>query len=432
LRITQLNLFARHGGAERCAQDLLHGLRGRGHDAKLLIGRTDARERDLNAHVKALPAGRWEHFLHRVLHRLVGLTDTALLSSFRHVRSHPDIVDADIVHAHNLHGGYFNLWALPYLARRRPLVLTLHDMWLLTGDCEYSQGCERWRKKCGACPVMRRPRAQRGALGGVDLTRVNLAIKRAALSRIPPHRLVVVAPSRWLGDQAAQSHLGRFSVRVIPNGVNLNVFAPMDQSLARGKLRLPRESLLLAAIASNWDNPHKGGDLLHELARRMRAQQLGRLVVVGRMGALLRGQLTDWGAIVRDGWHGNEDLRDVFSACDGFLMLSRSENLPYVVSEALGCGCPPIARDVGGVGEMFHDGVHGRLVPVASGAAGFLSAIRDLHGRSATECRAVRRAAREHAQRVFGLSSMVRAYENVYEELLASPASRSIRRPRAA
>jgi len=104
------------------------------------------------------------------------------------------------------------------------------------------------------------------------------------------------------------------------------------------------------------------------------------------------------------------------------LMLSRSENLPYVVSEALGCGCPPIARDVGGVGEMFQDGVHGWLVPVVSGAAGLLAPIRDLRGRSAAERQALRRAARAHAERVFPLSLMVQGYQNVYRELLSVPA----------
>jgi glycosyltransferase involved in cell wall biosynthesis len=229
---------------------------------------------------------------------------------------------------------------------------------------------------------------------------------------------VVVAPSRWLGDLAAQSHLGRFPVHVIPNGINLSVFSPLDQAAARNTLELPKESLLVCAVASTWDNPHKGGDLLFELAHQVSVERLGRLVVVGRMGTEMREQLVAHGAVVRDGWHGNDDLRAVFSACDGFLLLSRSENLPYVVSEALACGCPPIARDVGGVGEMFRDGVHGWLTPAASGAAGFLSGIRQLAARSLTERRGLRRAARTHTERVFPLSMMVREYEKLYEDLL--------------
>ena len=42
---------------------------------------------------------------------------------------------ADIVHLHNLHGGYFNLWSLPLLSALKPTVWTLHDMQALTGHC---------------------------------------------------------------------------------------------------------------------------------------------------------------------------------------------------------------------------------------------------------------------------------------------------------
>lgn len=60
--------------------------------------------------------------------------------------------DPDIIHLHNLHGGYFDLRALPTISEKVPTIITLHDMWLLTGHCAHSMSCDRWRTGCGQCP----------------------------------------------------------------------------------------------------------------------------------------------------------------------------------------------------------------------------------------------------------------------------------------
>ncbi len=64
---------------------------------------------------------------------------------------HREFREADVVHYHILHDGYFSLDALPMLSRLKPTVWTLHDQWPLTGHCIYPLGCERWRSGCGAC-----------------------------------------------------------------------------------------------------------------------------------------------------------------------------------------------------------------------------------------------------------------------------------------
>ncbi len=129
----------------------------------------------------------------------------------------------DLVHGHNLHGGYFDLRTLATLSRKVPVALTLHDEWLLTGHCAYTLGCDRWRTGCGSCPDLTIYPAIRR-----DATAANWAAKRRIYA---DSRLAISAPSRWLLDRASASSLaeGATSMRVIPNGVDTSRFKPGDR-----------------------------------------------------------------------------------------------------------------------------------------------------------------------------------------------------------
>jgi glycosyltransferase involved in cell wall biosynthesis len=414
LRVTLLNLFARHGGAETCARNLLEGLRRRGHEAGMLIGRADG---DLPPHVELLPRFFPEFAVQRLLSRLGGLTDTAMLLPLWHAWRHPRLVDVDVVHGHILNGSYLNLWSLPILARQTPLVVTLHDMWLLTGDCGYSEACMRFRRQCGACPMVRRPRGQRNSVGWGDLTRFNLAIKRAVFRQVPPDRLVVVSPSQWLARLAVDSLLGGFRIEVIPNGLDLRRLAPCgDRAGARRALALPSERLFLA-MAANWANPHKGGRWLPALAAALSQAGLGKLVVAGQVPADLAGQLRTAQAVLFGPVSDDTTLQGLLSSCDAALLLSRNENFPYAVSEALACGCPVIARGVGGVPEMIEHGLTGYCLPGQAGVDDYLRAAREFAALSPDRAEAMRQAARALAVQAYGQERMVDRYEALYREL---------------
>src|SRR5262249_30035957 len=121
----------------------------------------------------------------------------------------------DVLHLHNLHGGYFDLRILPDVAERVPTVVTMHDEWLFTGHCAYTLGCERWLTACGECPHLDVYPALR-----VDGTAGNRGRKAELYARARVH---VAAPSAWLLERAQRSILAPAiaSARVVPNGVDL-------------------------------------------------------------------------------------------------------------------------------------------------------------------------------------------------------------------
>src|SRR6185503_18163896 len=158
-------------------------------------------------------------------------------------------VKPDILHCHNLHGGFFDLGALSRLSHEAPTVLTLHDSWLLTGHCAHSFDCERWTTGCGSCPDLSIYPAIRR-----DATAHNWQRKRDIYRR---SRLYVTTPSNWLMDRVRQSMLWP-SVelsRVIPNGVDLSTFKPGSRDEARRDLGLPSANPIVLLMSGRRDAP---------------------------------------------------------------------------------------------------------------------------------------------------------------------------------
>jgi glycosyltransferase involved in cell wall biosynthesis len=347
LTIAQVNATEQGGGAERVARQLLRELRARGQKAHMIVGRGHARAE----HVHAFPAGWRTTLAHTAAGSLRILDRWRGLETYRYPATHRmlDVLPArpDIVHLHNLHGGYFDLRALPDLSRRHVVVMTLHDAWLLSGHCAHSMGCERWRTGCGACPDLTIYPAVRR-----DATADNWRRKQDIFRR---SRLHVATPSKWLADQVEASILAPAieDLQVIPNGVELETFQPGDLRAARAALGLaPDGPVLLFVGASAGTNPFKDFATARAAAARA-AELLDRhvtLLVLGGDGPDER----DGRLAVRNIPFQADHARVTryYQACDLYVHAARADTFPGAVIEALACGRPVVATAVGGIPEQ--------------------------------------------------------------------------------
>lgn len=174
-------------------------------------------------------------------------------------------------------------------------------------------------------------------------------------------------------DGGRRAHLDRLHERsgprhgLLPNGVDSALFRPDAEARAevRAELGLADGTPVVIMVARL--QPIKNPDLFLAVGRRVRkALPDARFWLVGggfeaeRLQALLDAD-PDPGI-----WLAGErfDVPRLLAAADLALLTSRSEGLSNTILEAMACGLPVLATDVGGNAELVNDGETGYLLPV--------------------------------------------------------------------
>jgi glycosyltransferase involved in cell wall biosynthesis len=383
VKILQISTSDVGGGAEAVALSLHRGLRERGHEAVLAVGFKRTQEEGV---VEIGGAGSRRSRALRdpgvLLDGLRGHEDFRFPESRRVLELVP--WTPDVVHVHNLHGGYFDPRVLPELARRARLVATLHDAWLLTGHCAHPFDSDGWLRGCGDCPHLDTyPPLVR------DGTAFNLERKRSIYTDL---ELTAVTPSRWLMEMVERSVLAPAAARrtTIPNGVDLSVFTP---GVPQGR------SGLVFAAQGGRTNQFKDYTTLEDALGRLKRPV--EVVVLG------------------DPPVSAEEVAGRLRAADLYVHPSRADTFPSGVLEALACGTPVVASRVGGIPEQLTDET-GVLVESGDPAA-LAAAIEGLLADPARRQRMGAAAAADARQR-FSLERQLDAYLDLYSDAVGCSA----------
>ena len=431
LSILQVSTRDILGGAEGSAWNLFHAYRQAGLESWLAVGtkvtedsgvfeipndqerpgwvrrlrgaQRRVRSRGREGWARALGALAWCGEPRRFVEaRLLGREDLSYPGCARllDLPPHPP----DVVHCHNLHGRYFDLRVLPRLSARVPLILNLRDEWLLTGHCAYSLGCERWRTGCGHCPDLTiYPAIPR------DTTAYAWRRNRRIFAR---SRLYLTAPSRWLLDRARVAIPGAAGSRLIANAIDLRTFQPGDRLEARQRLGLPADALVVVFSAHH---EFKDFATVHEALGRVGVSRPVISLCVGREGRPERLGLAEirfLGYLRKPA-----DMALAIRAGDAFVHAAVAEAFGKGAAEAMACGVPLVASDVGGLPEVVRDGIDGLLVRPADPAA-LASALGKLLDDPALR-RSLSTAGRERARREFSLDRQVSEFLDWYGEVIA-------------
>lgn len=301
-----------------------------------------------------------------LLARITGLEGCFAFGPTRRLIREMKKFGPDVVHLHSIHNSYLNIPMLFSWLKKSgvKVVWTLHDCWAFTGHCPHftMAGCDKWKYGCHGCPQYREyPKSY------VDNASTMYGLKKKWFTGF--RDLTVVTPSHWLAGLVRQSFLKEYPVKVIPNGIDLEVFRPTESSF-REKYHCQGKKILLG-VAFGWDK-RKGLDVFIELAKRLDDRY--QIVLVGTDAAVEAQLPANMISIRRT--QNQKELAEIYTAADVFVNPTREETMGLVNVEALACGTPVITFRTGGSPESL-DATCGRVVEQED-LLGLMREIREL------------------------------------------------------
>lgn len=422
MKVLLVNTSDHAGGASIAACRLLKALRREGVDAQLLCGNkclSTAKEGLIYTH------RGWRSQLRFLLERLEifiknGFTRRGLFS-IDTARTGGDIThlkafkEADVIHLHWINQAMLSLADVERIMKAgKPVVWTMHDMWNFTGICHQSGACQRWMESCGKCPQLSRPFAH-------DLSYSTFRRKKKFYSR---YKLTFVGCSQWLAGLAKQSPLlQKQRIVSIPNPIDTSYYAPLETSgetsknELRRQLGLPLNKQLILFTAFKVTDPNKGIDYLIEsltilCQEHPELQKKLGIVLAGKGAEKLHNSFTIEAFPM--GYIEDEDrMRQLYQATDLLAMPTLMDNLPNTIAEAMACGVPCVAFNVGGVPQMVDTGINGYL-------AAYQDSLDFAHGIASVflspNYEALRRNARAKAVTAYAEQSIAQQYIKLYTE----------------
>jgi len=180
-----------------------------------------------------------------------------------------------------------------------------------------------------------------------------------------------ICVSRSLADLALGLGADPGKIKLIPNGINTDIFYPRSRSDSRAGLGLSENAKIILSVGGLVKRKgfHRIIQQLPELKNSFSDLQfliVGGSSVEGDYSRELKSLVNALGLedVVRfEGLQPPEKLPFYYAAADVFVLATANEGWPNVIVESLACGTPVVATDVGGVKEIIaHDNL-GYTVP---------------------------------------------------------------------
>lgn len=328
------------------------------------------------------------------------------------ISSHKQIKQADIIHLHWINKGFLSFHSIRKLAKKKPVVWTMHDMWAFTGGCHYSYTCHKYEEKCGFCPYLKTKYEE-------DLSTTLQAKKNSLFSAYP---IAFVSPSRWLMELAKKSTvLKNAHLSHCMNCIDTSLYYPYSaekKAALRKKYTVNQQALTVLFVAANVTDERKGisylCDALTALAALPHFKNIELTpIIVGKNASIFEALKKQLPSTLSCGYVQSDEIINIYNLADIFIIPSLEDNLPNTVVEALACGVPVIGFNTGGVPEMIKNGQNGFLCSAVSAAA----IVEAMEKFVQADKSVLSKNARQFALVNFSQEKIVPTYTEIYSEV---------------
>lgn len=339
-KLLQINITANWGSTGKIAEQI--GVRAQQHGWDIYL----AYDRYCNpsaAHLIKV-GGKWDMYMHYGEQTVFDNEGLCSRGATRELVRQIEEIKPDVVHLHNIHDHYLNYRILfEYLNQTNiKVVWTFHDFWPVTGHCMHfvSKDCHRYETECHDCPMQRVfPKTI------MDRSRKNYQLKKQLFTACK--NLTIVPVSEWVGEMTRKSFLKDKPIRVIHNGIDVNVFKPtMFDSLPNlSELLITFQNLtqgkfVIMSVASQWAFD-KGLEDYKRISTMLKDDEV--IVLVGVSDEIKKSLSHNIIGISRTS--NTTELAALYTRADVITILSSAETFGLTVVEGYACGTPAVVYD---------------------------------------------------------------------------------------
>lgn len=340
--IVQINQTYKIGSTGKIMYDLNQVIQSSGHESFMVAGYSNDHSPQ-NLYCANKNSAFFPIRKDQVIFRLSGVNGYRYKKRTQKIIEWIDSKHPDIIHLHNIHGDWIHLQTLfDYIKRKEiRVVWTLHDCWALTGRCSHFElcGCDKWKTNCFDCNNNRvYPITyffDRSSKMHRDKKKWFTGIKN----------MTVVTPSIWLASFVKQSFLREYPIKVIPSGINTEIFKPQKKQ-SKYYVDIKAKYIILG-VANTWSKS-KGIDDFIALDKVIDHDKY-QIVMVGLNSRQLKSlPHTIYGLSKTNS---QLELAELYSGASCYLNCSILETQGLTTIEAMACGTPVIVYNKSAVPE---------------------------------------------------------------------------------
>lgn len=344
MKLLQISIEVNSGSVGRIAEQIGQKAIESGWDSYIAYARNNLPSKSQTIKIGTL----YDVYKHGVLTRITDKHGFYSTHATKQLIKQIDEIKPDIIHLHHLHGYYINIEVLfNYLAKvRTPVVWTFHDCWSFTGHCAYFDyiGCNKWETGCFECPQ----KTEYPASFLLDRSKKNYKDKKLLFNSVK--NLTIVPVSYWLGDLVKHSYLKGYPVKVIQNGIDIELFKPA-QNIKEIKKRLNiNNKFIILGVASPWSK-RKGFQDFVRLSHYTTDNEI--IILVGLSKKQIKNLPNNIIGIERT--ENVQQLADLYSIADVFVNPTYEDTFPTTNLESLSCGTPIVTYKTGGSVESVSE-----------------------------------------------------------------------------
>lgn len=319
------------------------------------------------------------------------------------------VQQADIIHLHWINDCFLSLRCLKKLVSlKKPIVITLHDSWFLTGGCHVLNECHNFEKNCEGCPQITHMKS-------IPMKMLNIKKKIFEEAKV-----ILVAPGRWTKQNALKSSiLNKKKCVIIGNTLDFSIFDIHNvEKEKKVVLQSERIKILFGAI-NGTTAPHKGFFYLLKMLKLLKEEypslaQKIELNIFGSSNAQfeeLEGyKYHFWGYV-------EEEIRmaELYNMCDVYIVPSLEDSFNQTVLESCTCGTPVVSFQTGGICDIIKHKETGYLAEYKN-ELDLLNGLLWILKENVDNC--IGKAARQDVEKRFSEEKIIGEFINLYSGII--------------